>query len=176
MSTVFVSTPNIVHEANCPNNTKTLNEVESKSNVTVCGVKNCPTLLNCPRKLKKILEFNFSKYHLSNRKKIALRGIVTLSARGGRSAEKNLKRLGRYCPRKTCLSKLLVTFVFMTAWAFEARHCPTLLNEIKKTKLDSNTEPQAGINILLPAVGSFSTPFLRHSQMSVNLIVSVGES
>jgi len=39
--------------------------------------------------------------------------------------------------------------MFMTAWAFEARHCPTLLNEIKKTKLDSNAEPQAGINILL---------------------------
>jgi len=43
--------------------------------------------------------------------------------------------------------------MFMTAWAFEARHCPTLLNEIKKTKLDSNTEPQAGINILLATVG-----------------------
>jgi hypothetical protein len=27
---------------------------------------------------------------------------------------------------------LLLTFVFMTAWVFEARHCPTLLNEIKK--------------------------------------------
>jgi hypothetical protein len=34
----------------------------------------------------------------------------------------------------------------MTAWVFEARHCSTLLNEIKKTKLDTNTEPQAGIN------------------------------
>ena len=42
--------------------------------------------------------------------------------------------------------------MFMTAWAFEARHCPTLLNEIKKTKLQINTEPQAGINILLAAV------------------------
>jgi len=41
--------------------------------------------------------------------------------------------------------------MFMTAWVFEARHCPTLLNENKKTKLDSNTEPQAGINILLGA-------------------------
>ena len=39
--------------------------------------------------------------------------------------------------------------MFMTAWVFKARHCPTLLNEIKKTKLDDNTEPQAGINILL---------------------------
>jgi hypothetical protein len=37
----------------------------------------------------------------------------------------------------------------MTAWAFEARHCPSLPNEIKKTKLQIYTEPQAGINILL---------------------------
>jgi len=42
--------------------------------------------------------------------------------------------------------------MFMTAWVFEARHCPTLLNEFKKTKLDSNTSPQAGINILLAVV------------------------
>ena len=42
--------------------------------------------------------------------------------------------------------------MFMTAWGFEARHCPTLLNETKETKLDSNTEPQAGINILLANV------------------------
>ena len=27
------------------------------------------------------------------------------------------------------------TFMFMTAWVFEARHCPTFANEIKKTKL-----------------------------------------
>jgi len=40
----------------------------------------------------------------------------------------------------------------MTAWVFESLHCPTLLNEFKKTKLDSNTEPQAGINILLAVV------------------------
>lgn len=39
--------------------------------------------------------------------------------------------------------------MFVTAWVFEALNNPTLLNEIKKTKLDSNTEPQAGINILL---------------------------
>ena len=39
----------------------------------------------------------------------------------------------------------------MTAWVFEARHRPTLLNEIKKTKLNGNAEPQAGINILLAA-------------------------
>jgi hypothetical protein len=49
-------------------------------------------------------------------------------------------------------TRSMATFMFMTAWAFEARHCPTLLNEIKKTKLDSNTEPQAGINILLCTV------------------------
>jgi hypothetical protein len=40
----------------------------------------------------------------------------------------------------------------MTAWVFEAHHCPTLLNEIKKTKLQIYTSPQAGINILLAAV------------------------
>jgi len=48
---------------------------------------------------------------------------------------------------------LLLTFVFMTAWVFEARLCPTLPNEIKKTKLQLYTSPQAGINILLAAVG-----------------------
>ena len=37
--------------------------------------------------------------------------------------------------------------MFMTAWVFKARHCPTLLNEIKKTKLQIYTSPQAGINI-----------------------------
>src|SRR6187401_3095265 len=47
--------------------------------------------------------------------------------------------------------------MFMTAWVFEARHCPTLLNEIKITKLDSNAEPQAGINILLAVVGHYSS-------------------
>lgn len=36
----------------------------------------------------------------------------------------------------------------MTAWAFEALHCPTLPNEIKKTKLQTYSSPQAGINIL----------------------------
>ncbi len=31
----------------------------------------------------------------------------------------------------------------MTAWVFETRRCPTLLNEIKKTKRDSNPDLQA---------------------------------
>ena len=35
-----------------------------------------------------------------------------------------------------CLhTALALTFMFMTAWVFEVRHYPTLLNEIKKTKL-----------------------------------------
>jgi len=46
---------------------------------------------------------------------------------------------------------LCITFVFMTAWAFEARHSPPLRNEISKTKLHSTRQPQAGINTLLPA-------------------------
>jgi hypothetical protein len=29
----------------------------------------------------------------------------------------------------------LTSFMFVTAWVFEARFCTTLLNEIKKTKL-----------------------------------------
>ena len=29
---------------------------------------------------------------------------------------------------------LHITFMFMTAWVFEARHCPILPTEIKKTK------------------------------------------
>ena len=36
----------------------------------------------------------------------------------------------------------------MTAWVFEAHHCPTLPNEIKKTKLQTYTSPQADTNIL----------------------------
>jgi hypothetical protein len=40
----------------------------------------------------------------------------------------------------------------MTAWVFEALHCPTLPNENKKTKLQIYTETQAGINILLAPV------------------------
>jgi hypothetical protein len=42
--------------------------------------------------------------------------------------------------------------MFVTAWAFEARDCPTLLNEIMKTKFQTYTSPQAGINILLAVV------------------------
>ena len=45
--------------------------------------------------------------------------------------------------------QLATTLEFMTAAAFEARLCPTWPNEIKKTKLDNNTEPAAGINFLL---------------------------
>jgi hypothetical protein len=37
----------------------------------------------------------------------------------------------------------------MTAAVFEARLCPTWLNEIKKTKLYTYTSPAAGINFLL---------------------------
>jgi len=44
---------------------------------------------------------------------------------------------------------LLLTFMFMTAWVFDARHCPSLRNEIKQTKLQISISPQAGINILL---------------------------
>jgi hypothetical protein len=35
---------------------------------------------------------------------------------------------------------------------FRSASCPTLLNEIKKTKLEIYTSPQAGINILLAPV------------------------
>ena len=49
--------------------------------------------------------------------------------------------------------------MFVTAWVFEVRHCPTLPNEIKKTKLQIDTEPQAGINILLGAGRIYSNSF-----------------
>ena len=42
--------------------------------------------------------------------------------------------------------------MFMTAWGFEARNGPKLSNEIKKTKFQIYTSPQAGINILLAHV------------------------
>jgi hypothetical protein len=58
-----------------------------------------------------------------------------------------------------CPAALPATFMFMTAWDFEARLCPTLLNEIKKTKLQICTSPQAGINILLWAVRVTTTLF-----------------
>ena len=43
--------------------------------------------------------------------------------------------------------------VFMAAADFEAASCPRVQNEIKKTKLYSNTAPAADINTLLAAVG-----------------------
>jgi hypothetical protein len=39
----------------------------------------------------------------------------------------------------------------MTAWGVRSASLSPLPNEIKKTKLQIYTEPQAGINILLPA-------------------------
>jgi hypothetical protein len=59
------------------------------------------------------------------------------------------------------VQKLLTTFMFMTAWVSEARHCPNLLNEINKTKLQIYTSPQAGINISLCVV-----PFTAHFLVS----------
>ena len=44
----------------------------------------------------------------------------------------------------------------MTAAVFEARLCPTWVNEIKKTKLYTYTSPAAGINFLLWAVAGLS--------------------
>ena len=56
----------------------------------------------------------------------------------------------------------------MTAWVLEAHHCPTLLNEIKKTKLQPHTTPQAGINILLGA-GRFRQSILLPNLLKSNL-------
>ena len=41
--------------------------------------------------------------------------------------------------------------VLMWAWAFEATSCPTRPNEVKKTKRQNNTSPQACISIVLCA-------------------------
>jgi len=47
-----------------------------------------------------------------------------------------------------------MTLVFVTAWVFEALHYPTLLTEIKKTKLQIYTSPQHVINTLCaPGMG-----------------------
>jgi hypothetical protein len=54
------------------------------------------------------------------------------------------------------------TFEFMTAAAFEARLCPTWLNEIKKTKFYTYTKPAAGINFLLAAVGHLPVYLVIH--------------
>jgi len=40
---------------------------------------------------------------------------------------------------------------FVTAAVFEARFCPPLRNEFKKTKLYTNTSPAAGTNLVLAA-------------------------
>lgn len=42
----------------------------------------------------------------------------------------------------------------MTAAAFEARHCPTMVNEISETKLYIRASPTAGIKTLLARVPS----------------------
>ena len=46
----------------------------------------------------------------------------------------------------------------MQAWAFEAASCPIRPNEVKKTKLQNNTSPQACISIVLCA-GWVCLPF-----------------
>ena len=134
MSTVFVSTPNIVHEANCPNKTKTLNEAESKSRVTVCGVKSCPRLRICPPKLKKILVFVFSKFIFSFTKKFALSRDTVLSFVGGLSAVEKLFRWVQIV-RVTFVSKLLVTPSYKT-YACKYLHLyPTLLTKFNSTNV-----------------------------------------
>jgi hypothetical protein len=72
--------------------------------------------------------------------------IQSLSA-AGKSAR---LASGLLCGGKN-IPRLRTTVMFMTAWVFEARHCPTLPNDVKKTKLHIYTSPQAGINILLAA-------------------------
>ena len=49
--------------------------------------------------------------------------------------------------------QLATTFVFIACWVFEARHCPNLPNEIKKTKRKIKITPQHEINIVLATVG-----------------------
>jgi hypothetical protein len=66
-----------------------------------------------------------------------------------------------------------ITFMFMTDWVFEVRHCPTLPNEIKKTKLQIYTSPQAGINILLAAVASPHSVFRINSPSKIMILESV---
>ena len=68
------------------------------------------------------------------------------------------------------LTALQATFMFMTAWAFEARLCPTLLNEIKKTKLQTYTAPQAGINILLCTVPRIPQSIFFNFPSSINML------
>jgi hypothetical protein len=50
--------------------------------------------------------------------------------------------------------------MFMTAWVFEPRHCPTLLNEIKKTKLQIYASPQPGLKHFV--MGWHATPLLNY--------------
>jgi hypothetical protein len=45
------------------------------------------------------------------------------------------------------------TFMFLTAWVFEAHHCPTLLNENTKTKLQTGKSSQAGLKHFVMGCG-----------------------
>ena len=72
---------------------------------------------------------------------------------GERSAVKNLKRLGRQCPRKRYQQIVGNVSCLFACWDFEARHCPNLPNEIKKTKRKIKITPQHEINIVLATVG-----------------------
>jgi hypothetical protein len=83
--------------------------------VTVCGVKNCPTLLNCPRKLKKFLSSIFLNFLCQIQKKIALRAmILSFGHKRGRAVRGALKKsLSPICPRKNFVSKLAITFEFV---------------------------------------------------------------
>jgi len=75
---------------------------------------------------------------------------------GGRSAVKNLKRLGRHCPRKR-YQQIVGNVCAYCRGGFWKIHCPTRRNEIKKQKLQLNASPRHAICILLPTVC-----FVRH--------------
>jgi hypothetical protein len=54
--------------------------------------------------------------------------------------------------------ELPLTFEFMTAAAFEARLCPTLLNEIKKTKPHTYTSTRSWHKLFVASSANFYFP------------------
>ena len=140
MSTVFVSTPNIVYEANCPNNKRNVERSRVKVQVTVCVVKSCQRLRICLRK-KKILVFNFYKFPFSLTKKIALSRDNYFVCLGERLRWKILNILVVNV-RGRLISKLLVTFrVYLRAGISKRVTVPTCRTKLRKLNVKLRLHP-----------------------------------
>ena len=150
MSTVFVSTPNIVNEVNCPNNSKNVERSRVKVHVTVCVVKSCPRLRICPRKLKKSLTSFFLNFFSHLQKNSRCRAILYCrcgrAVRGGETFS-----LSPNCPRNA-FQQIVGNVCVYDGCGFRSCVLSHVPKRNIKTKLQFNTSPAAGINTLLAVV------------------------